>query len=354
MSDADRPSDGEQHAAGPPGLDLKALRDWFAGIVPTIADADLSATLIAGGKSNLTYEIRVGDDRWIVRRPPLGHVLQTAHDMAREYKVMTALHDTPVPVPRTFALCEDPSVLGAPFYAMEAIDGTPYRQAHELVPLGPERTREISKGLIDTLALLHDVDPDAVGLGDFGRPAGFLERQVRRWKRQLDASYSRDLPAARELHDRLAASIPAHSAVAVVHGDYRLDNVLIDSQDAPAAVIDWEMSTLGDPLTDLALMVVYGRLVELGGGEAVADAPSAPGFLTDEEMLARYADRSRHELTDLGWHLGLGAFKLAGILEGIHFRHQSGQTVGQGFERVGVLVQPLLEMGLDLAGSPQG
>lgn len=330
----------------PPGLDLARFRDWFAGVVPAVADADLSAELIAGGKSNLTYDVTDGRDRWIVRRPPLGHVLATAHDMAREHRVMSALRDTDVPVPRTFALCEDESVLGAPFYVMEKVDGRPYRLASELEALGPARTRTIAEGMVDTLARLHVVDPTAVGLAGFGRPEGFLERQVRRWRKQLEASYSRDLPAADELHARLAASVPARSATGIVHGDYRLDNVLTDDRDRPAAVIDWEMATLGDPLTDVALLVLYMRLAELAGGEAVADASSAPGFLTEDEVLARYADRSGADLSDLGFHLGLGAFKLAVILEGIHFRHRQGQTVGQGFERVGEVVQPLLEAGL--------
>jgi aminoglycoside phosphotransferase (APT) family kinase protein len=330
----------------PPGLDLARFRDWFAHVVPAVADAQLSATLVAGGKSNLTYAVTDGTDRWIVRRPPLGHVLATAHDMAREHRVMTALRNTPVPVPVTIALCQDDSVLGAPFYVMELVDGTAYRWAAELEPLATERTRTISEGLVDTLATLHDVDPLAVGLADFGRPDGFLARQVRRWKRQLDASRSRELSAADELHDRLAASVPAQSASGIVHGDYRLDNVLIDARGHPAAVIDWEMATLGDPLTDLALLVIYTRLSALVGSEAVTDASSAPGFLTEEEMLARYAERSPRDLSDFGFYLGLAAFKLAAILEGIHYRHLHGQTVGPGFDRVGGAVHPLLEAGL--------
>ena len=343
------PSTPSTPSAGvhPPGLDLARFGAWFVDTVPSVNRAELSARLIAGGRSNLTYEVTDGTDRWIVRRPPLGHVLATAHDMGREHRVISALGDAPVPVPRTYGLCQDPSVLGAPFYVMEAVNGTPYRRADELAVLGPVRTRAISEALVDTLAQLHDVDPAAVGLGDFGRPEGFLERQVRRWKKQLDASYCRDLPAAQQLYDRLAASVPAHSPTGIVHGDYRLDNVLVDDQDRPVAVIDWEMATLGDPLTDVGLLALYNRVGALAGGAAVADASSAPGFLTEEEMLARYADRSRHDLSDLAFHLGLAAFKLAVILEGIHYRHLQGQTVGPGFDQVGAVVQPLLEIGLD-------
>jgi aminoglycoside phosphotransferase (APT) family kinase protein len=330
----------------PPGLVLDRLSDWFATAVPA-AEGALTAELIAGGKSNLTYRVVDATGRsWVVRRPPLGHVLATAHDMAREYKVVSALQDTGVPVPRTDAFCDDDSVLGAPFYVMEYVVGTPYRHAAELEPLGPERTRAISAGLVDTLATLHEVDPAAVGLADFGRPEGFLGRQVSRWKKQIDASYSRDLPAANELHARLAAQVPQESAPGIVHGDYRLDNVLTDADDRLVAVIDWEMATLGDPITDLALLVLYQRLGDLLQGNAVANAASAPGFLREGEILERYAARSDRDLSRFDFYLGLAAFKLAAILEGIHYRHIHGQTVGPGFEKVGAAIHPLLEAGL--------
>ncbi|MFF3919736.1 phosphotransferase family protein [Streptomyces sp. NPDC001852] len=329
-----------------PGLNLVRLGPWLTEQVAG-AGQDLTARLLAGGRSNLTYEVTDGVSTWIVRRPPLGHVLATAHDMAREYRVMSALQDTAVPVPRTYALCSDDGVLGAPFYVMERVAGTPYRNAVELERLGPERTRVISAGLVDTLAMLHAVDPVAVGLDGFGRPEGFLPRQVRRWKAQLDASYCRDLPAADELYDRLAADVPPRSAPGIVHGDYRLDNVLTDEQDRPAAVIDWEMATLGDPLTDLALLVLYQRVGTLLGGSAVApDAASAPGFLAESEIVERYAARSDRDLSRFGFYLALAAFKLAAVAEGIHYRHLRGQTVGSGFEHVGAAVQPVLDTGL--------
>ncbi|MCP2279659.1 phosphotransferase family protein [Nocardia amikacinitolerans] len=328
-----------------PGLDLDRLSTWLHGQVP-VAGA-LRGTVIAGGKSNLTYEVTDGVTRWIVRRPPLGHVLATAHDMAREYRVMAALRDTDVPVPAMYALCQDDTVVGAPFYVMERVEGTPYRTAAELAELGPERTQAISTRLVDTLAALHAVDPAAVGLADFGRPEGFLARQVNRWKKQLDASYTRDLPAAVELHARLAADVPAESTAGIVHGDYRLDNVLIDAGDRAAAVIDWEMATLGDPLTDLALMIVYGRLAAEPTAEVgVADASTAPGFLTESEIIARYTARSERDMSRFGFYLGRAAFKLAAILEGVHYRYLHGQTVGEGFAHVGAAVEPLLESGL--------
>jgi aminoglycoside phosphotransferase (APT) family kinase protein len=328
----------------PPGLDLGRLAGWLATAVPE-ADGPLSATLLAGGKSNLTYEVSDGTHSWVLRRPPLGHVLATAHDMAREYRVMAALRDTGVPVPRTYALCEAADVIGAPFYLMQRVEGTAYRWASQLAPLGPERARTISCELIDTLAALHAVDPAEVGLSDFGRPAGFLARQVSRWKRQLDASYCRDLPAAAELHAALAASVPEQSRDGIVHGDYRLDNVLVDDAGRLAAVIDWEMATLGDPLTDLALFLIYQRFAPMMRG-SIADASMAPGFLAEDEVLDQYAAASERDLANVGFYLGLAAFKLAVIAEGIYYRHLHGQTVGAGFGAVNSITEPLLEAGI--------
>ena len=328
-----------------PGLDLARLGTWLPAAVPG-AGRHLTAELIAGGKSNLTYSVTDGTSGWIVRRPPLGHVLATAHDMAREYRVMTALQGTGVPVPTTFAFCEDTDVLGAPFYVMERVAGQPYRYKRQLEPLGAARTRSISESLIDTLAALHAVDPTAVGLDDFGRPDGFLERQVRLWKRQLDASRTRDLPEADELHRLLSADVPVQSATGIVHGDFRLDNVLVDAEDRAAAVIDWEMATLGDPLTDLALMVVYGRLGEQMQGDEVVDCASTPGFLSEDEIIARYSAHSHRDMSRFGFYIGLASFKLAAILEGIHYRYLNGHTVGAGFASIGPVIHPLLETGL--------
>lgn len=332
----------------PPGLDLCRLAGWLPGAIPS-AGTDLAARLIPGGKSNLTYEVTDGTSTWILRRPPLGHVLATAHDMGREYRVMAALAGTAVPVPRMHSLCADDSVIGAPFYLMSRVPGTPYRNAAQLAAVGPRRTRTIAGGMIDTLAALHRVDPARVGLADFGRPDGFLIRQVRRWKKQLDASYCRDLPAADELYRRLAAGVPSGSAAGIVHGDYRLDNLLVDSadgRDRVTAVIDWEMATLGDPLTDLALMLVYYRFGKIAGGDAVTDAAEAPGFPSESETIARYGAATDRDLSSLGFYLGLACYKLAVILEGIHYRYLHGQTVGPGFENIGPGIYPLLDMGL--------
>jgi len=327
-----------------PGLDLDRFTEYFDRACPGQVSGPLSGRLVAGGKSNLTYVVGDGEREWVVRRPPLGHVLATAHDMAREHRVMSALRDTDVPVPRTLALCEDETVLGATFYVMERVHGTPYRRAEQLLPLGPERTRTISRRTVETLATLHNVDQAAVGLTGFGRPEGFLERQVHRWSKQLDASRSRDLRGADELHALLVRAVPAAQPPAVVHGDYRLDNLLVDEEDRVAAVIDWEMATLGDPLTDVALMSVYQRLADRGW--SVADASTAPGFLGVEETVARYAEQTGRDVTAMGFYLGLACFKLAAILEGIHYRHVHGQTVGTGFDSVGEAVEPLIAAGI--------
>jgi aminoglycoside phosphotransferase (APT) family kinase protein len=339
-----------------PGLDLDAFRRWYDGQRPGEIPGELEARLIAGGKSNLTYEVTDGSSWWIVRRPPLGHVQATAHDMAREYTAMSALADTPVPVPATYAHCPDADVLGAPFYVMERVIGTPYRTAAQLTELGPDRTAAIAGRMVDVLAALHAVDPDAVGLAEFGRPQGFLERQVRRWGRQLEGSKTRDHPDADELHRRLSESVPSEdpAVIGIVHGDYRLDNLLTGEDDQIRAVIDWEMATLGDTRTDLALMLVYDRLPTITGSDAVADASRAPGYPDPEQQLARYAAARGRELggmgQEMGWHVGLAFFKLAVILEGIHFRYLQGQTVGEGFDNVGAAFEPLIAAGLDALG----
>jgi aminoglycoside phosphotransferase (APT) family kinase protein len=330
----------------PPGLDSRRLGGWLSTLVPE-STGEWTAELIAGGRSNLTYEVTDGTSTFVVRRPPLGHVLATAHDMSREFRVMTALAESAVPVPETFGLCEDTGVIGAPFFVMERVTGHSYRRAVELAPLGPDRARVMSERLVDVLVALHLVDPGTVGLAEFGRPDGFLSRQVSRWKRQLDASNTRALPLAEELHRRLAESVPTESSVpSVIHGDFRLDNVLISPDDKLRAVIDWEMATLGDPLTDLALMLVYGRLGSAIAGEDVVDVASAPGFLSEEAIIERYAAGMDRDLGDFGFYLGLASFKLAAILEGIHFRYVNGQTVGDGFAGWGSVVNPLLESGL--------
>ncbi|MQA01769.1 MAG: phosphotransferase [Streptosporangiales bacterium] len=328
-------------------LDTATLRDFLADRRPELADGPLTAELITGGKSNLTYVVTDGSRRWILRRPPLGHVLATAHDMAREYRVLAALAGTAVPVPEVLLLNDDAEPLGAPFYLMSEVRGTVYRSAAETDQLGAERARALSFQLVDVLADLHVIDPASVGLADFGRPDGFLERQVRRWRMQLDASRSRELPELDELHGLLAGSVPATGRHSIVHGDYRLDNTIVDDEDRIAAVVDWEMATLGDPLADLGLLCVYW--------DAYEEVPHSPlqggitreaGFPAAHELVDRYAVRSGADLADWPWYLAFGHFKLAVIAEGIHYRDLQGKTVGAGFDRMGDAVLPLARYGL--------
>lgn len=330
----------------PPGLDLDRLRELLDRERPGLVTGPLSGRLIEGGRSNLTYAVTDGTARWVVRRPPLGHVLATAHDMKREHRVISALHPTNVPVPRPLLLCEDEDVVGAPFYVMEFVEGTPYRTADQLVPLGPERTRAAVLNLVDTLVELHAVDPAEVGLGDFGRPEGFLDRQLRRWAKQLDASRNRDLAGIDELHATLGRELPHSPAPTVVHGDYRLDNVLIGGEDDTInAILDWEMSTLGDPLTDLGLLVMYSSPLGMPDSP-VSTTAQAPGHPAPAELVERYADRSGRDVGAVAWYTAFAWFKLAVILEGIHYRYTLGQTVGRGFDRIGDLVPVFIEHGL--------
>jgi aminoglycoside phosphotransferase (APT) family kinase protein len=326
---------------------LGKLRAYLDAEHPGFADGELSAEVIAGGKSNLTYVVRAADGRsWVLRRPPLGHVLATAHDMAREYRVMTALGPTTVPVPRTHFLCADVDVIGAPFYVMQNVDGIVYRTSRETSGLTPERAVGMSDALIDVLADLHDVDPASVGLGDFGRPEGFLERQLRRWNKQLDSSRSRELPGMDELFRELAATLPVSGRPAIVHGDYRLDNVIVAADDRVAAVLDWEMATVGDPLTDLGLLVVYWDGMSHVPTRALTTAVSPDvGFPTGAALMDRYARHRSIDLSRLNWYVAFGFIKLAVISEGIYFRYQAGQTVGAGFEQMGDIVKPLVELG---------
>jgi len=334
-----------------PGADLGALATWLHAHHPGVVEGDLDGTLVPGGKSNLTYIVSDGSGREVVlRRPPLGHVLATAHDMGRESRVMSALSGSAVPVPQVLAVCADDSVLGAPFYVMSRATGAAYRTREELDDLGTERTAAIIERLMTVLADLHSIDPADVGLGDFGRPEGFLARQVQRWRKQFDASRSRDLPGETALFEALAENVPDQGPTGIVHGDYRLDNCLVDVSlpgDPLTAVLDWEMSTIGDPLTDLALLLVYSDLGrDPAWSAAVTTAPLAAGYPSNEQLIERYASVSDRDLTHLSWYVALANYKLAGVMEGIHYRFVQGKTVGAGFEHAGGGVNMLLENGL--------
>lgn len=318
----------------PKGLDLEAAS--------RLIDVELKGgELITGGKSNLTYRVWSDSGQFIVRRPPLGHVLSTAHDMGREFRVISALAGTKVPVPQAMALSDDPS-----FYVMSFVDGPIYRRSDDLAPLGATRVQALMTALVDVLVELHAIEPESVGLQDFGRPDGYLERQLRRWQKQLDASRSRELEGIDELHDELVKRLPVSGKPAIIHGDYRIDNCIATADDGIAAVLDWEMATLGDPLTDVGLLLMYWRLnIELGGVGSFGAATPLPGAPSGADLAAMYAAKRGIELAKLDWYLAFANYKLAVIAEGIHYRYQAGQTVGDGFATMGAMVPLVVEQG---------
>jgi aminoglycoside phosphotransferase (APT) family kinase protein len=330
-----------------PGVDLAALTEWMDAQRPSLRHGELDGVVIAGGKSNLTYRVSDGSSTWALRRPPLAHVLPTAHDMVREFRVIAALSAVGFPVPTAVALCEDIDVLGAPFYLMSFVDGVVLDTSAAVFGLDVRGARVVCEQLVDTLVALHELDPAGVGLGDFGRPQGFLERQVRRWHAQWQASQTQERPELAAVVERLSTTLPAQSRSGIVHGDYRLSNVMYRPDlSRVAAVVDWEMATLGDPLCDLGLFIVYQTLA-LEGGELAMPALSAnAGFFTPDEVVARYASGSSRDLDALDWYVGLGYFKLAVISEGIHHRYLQGKTVGPGFAHFGPAVPELLAASL--------
>src|SRR5579859_3260734 len=374
-------------SSSPPGIPSPArLAGWLNDHVPGGPVELTDIQLIAGGRSNLTYRLTVeapgaagdgtpqsdGTRQLVLRRPPLGHVLPTAHDMSREYRVLSALAHTNVPVAPLVAACTDDEVIGAPFYVMEYVPGVVLRTRNDTKDLTETQAADLSRRLAEMLAAIHAVDVDQVGLGDLGRGAGYLRRQLARWQRQWELSVTEDRPGYTQLVERLTAALPAdaESQTTLVHGDYRLDNALVTLNPEPriAAVVDWEMATLGDPLADLGLTLVYwtengeeGWLSPGGdkgdkggesynGGEAddktgtrgvATDATAGPGFWTRAEFAAEYARITGRDVSRIGYYVAFGYFKLAVVLEGIHARYQQGKTVGEGFEQEGFAV-PLL------------
>jgi aminoglycoside phosphotransferase (APT) family kinase protein len=337
---------GEGFASVPEGLQGDGLEAWFAEHAPE-RQPPLSFERIAGGLSNLTYRVEdAAGRRWALRRPPLGKRLGSAHDMGREHKVVAALDRSPVPVAPVVGLCEDEAVIGAPFYVMDFVEGPILRGIGdaELFPDHDDR-RAIGTRVADTLATIHAVDPDAAGLGDLGRKEDYVARQLRRWQGQWEKSKTREVPAIDRLHERLAARIPPQGPATIVHGDYRLDNMILTPGGEVAAVVDWELCTLGDPLADVGTLMAYWP--EPGEAEVRFGEPTnlAPGFPSREELAGRYAERSGRDLSDLGYYLALGYWKLAIILEGVYARSLGGGygEVDEGIHGFKSLVERLAE-----------
>jgi aminoglycoside phosphotransferase (APT) family kinase protein len=340
-----------------PGLDVGGLSAWLEREHPELAAPSLSASVIAGGRSNLTYAVEGARMPLIVRRPPLGHVLATAHDMRREHRVISALHGSAVPVPRAIDVVDDTSerrVTGTVFFVMERAPGTVLSRPAQNAAYTPAGLRSLSVELIERLADLHAVRPSAVGLEDFGRPDGYLARQLSTWRRQLDASRSRETPLLDRLQESLDDGVPASGRSGIVHGDYRLDNALVvGAGDHPhiSAILDWEMATLGDPFVDLGIFALYWDIASLPGsvaGAVPSAVESSAGYPSLDELIEVYADRAGIGVPDLRWYRAFAAYKLAAILEGIHYRHQAGETVGSGFGGIGGLVEPLAAKGLEV------
>ncbi len=326
---------------------------YLASVLDDAAWGTASVTVLAGGRSNLTYRLDSSAGSVVLRRPPLGPILATAHDMGRETRVMSALAPTTVPVPAILHLCTDETLLGRPFYVMEYVDG--HVCSTELPPgyaPDPASRRAVAEGLVDVLTQLHAVDPSAVGLDTFGRPDGYLARQITRWQRQWAATPMAGVPGLDTLATNLAASVPPSARSGIVHGDYRLDNTILD-RDTPGligAVLDWEMSTLGDPIADLGILLAYWTQADDDDvrrrAAIVPGATAAPGFPTRNQVAELYAKGSGADLDALPWALAFAFFKLAVVCAGVVARVDGG---GLGDQRaddsVRGCVAPLVELG---------
>ncbi|HTN79547.1 MAG TPA: phosphotransferase family protein [Acidimicrobiales bacterium] len=324
----------------PEGIDHDRVSEWLTANVDGLAPP-FAFTLVAGGRSNLTFKVEDANGRAVVlRRPPLSSVLATAHDVGREFKIISALGPTPVPVPDALAHCTDPDVNDAPFYVMSFVDGIIVRDVNVgRSTTTPETRKVMGNSLVDVLADLHSIDPDAVGLGDLGRKDGYIERQLKRWSTQFEASRTREVPQVMEVHERLARAVPEQGPAAIAHGDYRLDNCVCHRDGPLAAVLDWELCTLGDPLADLGMLVItWAQADDLNGARPDA-ATQLPGFPTRDEVVARYADRTGRDVSALSYYCAFQYWRLACISEGVYARYAAGAMGDQRDVDVDVLSQ---------------
>ena len=315
-----------------PGLNQRAVSEWMTTNLQ--AWMPLTFDLIAGGRSNLTFRVTdAKGQEFVLRRPPTNHVLDTAHDMAREYTIISALHPHGIPLPRPLGLCTDETVNDAPFYVMAFVDGIiPRDRAEAEAALSLDARRTASESVATTLAALHDIDVDAVGLGTLARHDGYIERQLRRWARQYEQMGNPDDSTGRlvrEVGQRLSAKIPVQQRTSVVHGDYRLDNTVLDEAGRVRAILDWEICTLGDPLADLGVLLMYWT--ERGDPVAALSdtAPTtADGFLGRDQVIDVYAGHSSLDLSDIHYYRAFGFWKLVCMLQGVYARYQGGAVAG--------------------------
>jgi aminoglycoside phosphotransferase (APT) family kinase protein len=307
------------------GVRVDAVSSWLEG---NVADARGPFTFspITGGHSNLTMTVTGADNRrFVLRRPPLGHVLASAHDMGREHRIISALQTSAVPVPQVAGLCTDESVNGSPFYVMEFVDGHVLRDVTTAASTLDVAARgNASRSLIDTMVLLHDVDLEAVGLSDLGRHEGYIARQLKRWYGQWNLGKTRELPAVDRVHDRLLECVPEQGPATIVHGDYRLDNCMVSDAGDVSAVLDWEICTLGDPLADLGLLQVYWTGPDDAPSAWTGSATTAPGFWNRGQIATRYAETSGRDISQLDYYVSFAYWKLACILEGVYARYLGG------------------------------
>jgi aminoglycoside phosphotransferase (APT) family kinase protein len=331
-------------------VDQDRLAAIVGGITPVSGGIDV--TVLSGGRSNLTFAVTVGDRHLVARRRPLGTVAAGAHDMAREFRVLDALAATTLPVPRVFGFYHDEAVMGAPFYLMDRVPGAVLDGEEDVADLSPRQCRDLSEAAVAALAQLHAVDFDAVGLGDLGRPSGFVARRLTRWMQQWDRGSHRDYPLVHSLGERLQGQVPEQTDSTLVHGDFRLGNMIIDLTEPArvAALLDWEMSTLGDPYTDLAHMLVYWEPAGDRVTHPSQEMVKQPGFLTGAEIAARYATATGRDLTALNFYLAFEHWRAAIIKEGIYMRHQELGDADPETEVLGASVALHLSEAVDLLG----
>ncbi len=332
----------------PLGIDVEGVSAWLADHVEG-AKPPFGFELIAAGGSNLTFEVTdTSEKRWALRRPPVGDTLPTAHDMGREWRIISALQPPGlgVPVPAAVASCDDPGVTGAPFYVMGFVDGLILRDETAAADLTAEQCRTATESLVDVQVAFHTIDIDSVGLGALGRRDGYVERQLARWMKQYVRADTRELPLLRELHDRLAARVPRAQGVGLAHGDYRFDNTVLSEDCTVDAVLDWELCTVGDPVADFCWSLGYWA----DPGDDVAFLASSPtlneGFPRRAEVADLYAERSGFDLGDLDYFTAFSRWKMACIVEGVYSRRlarTSGGMVAGEAEAIGKRAMALLE-----------
>ncbi|NIJ20109.1 aminoglycoside phosphotransferase (APT) family kinase protein [Sphingomonas naasensis] len=307
-------------------LDEARLGKWLAANVAGFA-GPFTVAKFPGGQSNPTYRIDAGGRAWVLRRKPFGPILPSAHAVEREYRLIAALHPTGFPVARPFGLCEDPDVLGAPFYVMEMVAGRTFWDG-ALPDMAPAGRTAVYEAIVDTLAALHSVDYAAIGLGDYGKPGNYFERQVARWSKQYRMSQTDDMPEVERLIEWLPRTVPAQTRTSIVHGDFRIDNMIF-APEAPEvrAVLDWELSTLGDPLADFSYFLM--SWVTAPEGRSGVEGLTGPetGIPTIEAVVARYcAATGRDGVPDLNWYFAYNLFRLTGIVQGIKKRIIDGNA----------------------------